>query len=79
MFFNVGEMHMWKLKPVKYIYLSNKTNPILFNFNRRKSIEKNNNFNNIDNGTLWVWGSNEFGQLGDGTLENKNVPVMIGE
>lgn len=28
-------------------------------------------------GTLWVMGNNETGQLGDGTLENKNVPIQI--
>jgi alpha-tubulin suppressor-like RCC1 family protein len=30
------------------------------------------------NGTLWAWGSNESGQLGDGTSISKNVPVQIG-
>lgn len=30
------------------------------------------------NGTLWAWGSNSFGQLGDGTNVNKNVPIQIG-
>lgn len=29
-------------------------------------------------GTLWAWGSNEYGQLGDGTIENKLSPVQIG-
>jgi alpha-tubulin suppressor-like RCC1 family protein len=29
-------------------------------------------------GTLWSWGSNHYGQLGDGTLVNKNVPQQIG-
>lgn len=31
-----------------------------------------------DDGTLWAWGLNNSGQLGDGTLEAKNVPVQIG-
>jgi alpha-tubulin suppressor-like RCC1 family protein len=30
------------------------------------------------NGSLWGWGSNEVGVLGDGTTVNKNVPVQIG-
>jgi alpha-tubulin suppressor-like RCC1 family protein len=30
------------------------------------------------NGTLWGWGYNAFGQLGDGTIINKNSPIQIG-
>lgn len=30
------------------------------------------------NGTLWAWGSNQMGQLGDGTTNSKNVPTQIG-
>ncbi|TPD71266.1 RCC1 domain-containing protein [Flavobacterium microcysteis] len=30
------------------------------------------------NGTLWSWGNNFYGQLGDDTLTNKNQPVQIG-
>jgi alpha-tubulin suppressor-like RCC1 family protein len=29
-------------------------------------------------GTLWAWGSNNYGQLGDGTTTNKSSPVQIG-
>ena len=29
-------------------------------------------------GTLWAWGLNDKGQLGDGTTVNKNVPTKIG-
>lgn len=30
-------------------------------------------------GTLWAWGSNAFGQLGDGTFDDRLSPVQIGE
>jgi len=28
-------------------------------------------------GSLWCWGNNEYGQLGNGSYENKNSPVQI--
>lgn len=28
------------------------------------------------NGTLWCWGSNLYGKLGDGTAEDKSVPIQ---
>jgi len=30
-----------------------------------------------DDGTLWAWGANHNGQLGDGTTENKDTPIQI--
>ncbi|WP_052461131.1 RCC1 domain-containing protein [Psychroserpens mesophilus] len=29
-------------------------------------------------GSIWAFGYNAYGQLGDGTIENKNVPTQIG-
>ncbi|HQK34921.1 MAG TPA: hypothetical protein PK074_09360, partial [Spirochaetales bacterium] len=28
-------------------------------------------------GSLWGWGANEYGQVGDGTVENRLAPVKI--
>ncbi len=32
----------------------------------------------MTDGTLWAWGNNDLGQLGDGTRINKDSPVQIG-
>lgn len=32
-----------------------------------------------NDGTLWAWGDNEYGQLGDGTTINRETPVKIME
>lgn len=29
-------------------------------------------------GTLWTWGGNGFGELGDGTLTSRTSPVTVG-
>ncbi|MDH5718124.1 MAG: DUF4215 domain-containing protein, partial [Spirochaetia bacterium] len=29
-------------------------------------------------GTLWAWGNNDYGQLGDGTKSERSVPIQIG-
>jgi len=31
-----------------------------------------------ENGSLWAWGDNRFGQLGDGTTTNRIEPVQVG-
>ncbi|HRX69976.1 MAG: DUF4214 domain-containing protein [Candidatus Competibacteraceae bacterium] len=30
-----------------------------------------------EDGTVWAWGKNEFGQLGDGTTANRQEPVQV--
>lgn len=30
-----------------------------------------------EDGTVWSWGENEFGQLGDGTITNSDTPVEV--
>ncbi len=30
------------------------------------------------NGTLWAWGENSVGQLGNGTFTNSNIPIQVG-
>ena len=29
------------------------------------------------NGTVWIWGLNTYGQLGDGTTTNRTTPVQV--
>lgn len=32
-----------------------------------------------NDGTVWTWGSNSFGQLGDGTTTDRNIPVQVSD
>jgi len=37
-----------------------------------------NSFAMKTDGSLWAWGYNKYGQLGDGTTEDNHSPVRIG-
>ncbi len=39
--------------------------------------EKERNLVVLGNGTVKAWGNNQFGQLGDGTTINRNIPVQV--
>ena len=42
------------------------------------SVGSNSSFGIKTDGTLWAWGQNDYGQLGDGTTIDKGYPVQIG-
>ena len=54
---------VWKLQDVRDNILNNQWNSY--------------NFSKTDPGTLFAWGSNVFGELGDGTTIRKSSPVQI--
>ena len=31
----------------------------------------------MSDGSLWIWGENEYGQLGNGTTKNSSIPIKI--
>jgi alpha-tubulin suppressor-like RCC1 family protein len=41
------------------------------------SVALRNIFNLTNDGTVWAWGSNSNGQLGDGTIVDKFIPTMV--
>ena len=45
----------------------------------RRSSAQNHSIAIKTDGSLWAWGSNGFGQLGDGTSTPKNSPILIGQ
>jgi alpha-tubulin suppressor-like RCC1 family protein len=62
-------------------YPSNKTIPVqLGNAANWQSISgsEKHTVSLKNDGTLWTWGNNIYGQLGDGTNVKKNIPVQIG-
>lgn len=49
-------------------------------FTEAKKISLTNGGNHVlvlRRGTVWAWGFNIVGQLGDGTFENRNIPVQV--
>ncbi len=42
------------------------------------AVGNNNSLAIKTNGTLWAWGFNSSGQIGDGTIVNKSSPIQIG-
>ena len=45
---------------------------------KQVSTDGNSSFGIKTDGTLWAWGFNSYGNLGDGTRTNRNSPVQIG-
>lgn len=45
-----------------------------------KIVSGSNSFHNDalkNDGSLWAWGNNNYGQLGDNTLTNRNLPIQV--
>lgn len=58
-----------KIFPVQIGIDNNWTNVTTANYGTSAAIKSD--------GSLWVWGANGFGQLGDGTHNNQSIPMMI--
>ena len=58
------------ITPVQQIGIENNWTTVSAGFSHTVAIKAN--------GTLWAWGRNEVGQLGDGTNTDRNIPVQIG-
>ena len=41
------------------------------------SVGYNHNLAIKADGSLWAWGGNDYGQLGDGTTTNRNTPAPV--
>ena len=58
-------------------YLLNTPNHVGIDTNWKTVVTTNHSGAIKNNGTLWTWGNNTVGQMGDGTLISKNVPTQI--
>src|ERR1043165_4757221 len=57
---------------------SKKANAYRGNYQRMASGANASHILEIREGTLWAWGDNLYGQLGDGTTIDKHNPIQIG-
>ncbi len=58
---------------------SNISNSVNFTFQRKPKVVSGSNYTVSlkDDGTVWAWGDNLYGQLGDGTIINRSSPVQV--
>lgn len=77
---------VWAWGQGRYGQLANgstqaKTTPVhVSNLSGVTAISANGGMHNLgikSDGTLWAWGYNKYGQLGDGTTTNRSTPVQV--
>lgn len=81
-----GELYTWGLElnseVANYNYTYNTTPVLMENMNNVKSISttySNSAIALMEDGTIMTWGLNESGELGDGTLNNRDIPEKISD